>query len=458
MIIRSLALCGELAVINGLQIILYICYKHFQGDYPPGYKRLLVLMSIVYIICNVQAGMVVHKRFVRPEQIFRRVIANTIWYIFVSFLILWTMHWPLLTWNFMVPFYLSIIIGVMGWRWFVRQVIKRYRTSRGNLRRAIFVGPPQNAQKLIRSMALELSTGYEFNGYFSEEEDEETSTYGEYLGKPSEVIDYLETHPEKNVDQLFCTLSTEWDDLVHDILNYSENHFIRFHSIPTNFNFTKRTMAMELMTDVPVFSLHNEPLASPGNRWLKRGFDICVSLLFLCTIFPFVFIIFGSLIKLSSPGPIFFKQKRSGLNGKEFYCYKFRSMKINQDSDKIQATKDDPRKTRVGEFMRRTNIDELPQLINVLHGDMSLVGPRPHMLKHTEEFSSRISNYMLRHFVKPGITGYAQVTGYRGEIKSPEQLEGRIERDIWYVEHWSFALDLWIIMQTILKTGEENAY
>ena len=168
----------------------------------------------------------------------------------------------------------------------------------------------------------------------------------------------------------------------------------------------------------------------------------------------------GTIIKLTSPGPIFFRQKRNGINGKEFWCYKFRSMKVNADADKVQATKNDPRKTKFGNFIRKTNIDELPQLINVFLGDMSLVGPRPHMVKHTEEYSQQIDRYMVRHFVKPGITGWAQVTGFRGETKELYEMEGRIRADIWYMEHWSFILDLHIIYKTFVNAilGEKNAY
>ena len=207
-----------------------------------------------------------------------------------------------------------------------------------------------------------------------------------------------------------------------------------------------------------MFSLHNEPLAFVGNRWLKRAFDIFLSLGVIVFIFPIVLLVFGPLIKLSSPGPIFFRQKRSGLNGRVFYCLKFRSMRMNAECDKLQATRNDPRKTRVGEFMRRTNIDELPQFINVLIGDMSVVGPRPHMLEHTKIYSDLIGNYMLRHFVKPGITGFAQVTGFRGETRELWQMQERVRRDIYYVEHWTFAFDLWIIFRTIVNFGESKAY
>ena len=161
------------------------------------------------------------------------------------------------------------------------------------------------------------------------------------------------------------------------------------------------------------------------------------------------------------PGPVFFRQKRNGINGDEFTCLKFRSMRVNADADKVQATKNDPRKTKWGNIMRKTNIDELPQFINVLLGDMSIVGPRPHMVKHTEEYGALVDKYMVRHYTKPGITGWAQVTGSRGETSELWMMEERIKKDIWYVENWSLLLDLKIIFKTITNVfgGEKgNAY
>ena len=219
-------------------------------------------------------------------------------------------------------------------------------------------------------------------------------------------------------------------------------------------------MYFEMLGNVPVLSIRREPLELLENRIVKRSFDIVCSLLFLCTLFPIIYIIVGLAIKVSSPGPVFFKQKRSGEDGREFWCYKFRSMRVNAQSDTLQATECDPRKTRVGDFIRKTNIDELPQFINVLKGNMSLVGPRPHMLKHTEEYSHLINKYMVRHFVKPGITGWAQVTGFRGETKELWQMEGRVQRDIWYIEHWTFILDLYIMYKTVYNVirGDKEAY
>lgn len=202
------------------------------------------------------------------------------------------------------------------------------------------------------------------------------------------------------------------------------------------------------------------PINSPFNRRLKRGFDCIFSLLFLIILFPVLYIIIGTVIKLTSPGPIMFKQLRTGRDGKDFVCYKFRSMKMNMDADFRQASLGDERITRLGKFLRKSNLDEFPQFWNVLKGDMSVVGPRPHMLKHTEEYSAQLDSYTDRLLVKPGITGWAQVSGFRGEIREYEQLEGRVMCDLWYIRNWTFLLDLKIIYLTVknIFEGEENAY
>jgi putative colanic acid biosynthesis UDP-glucose lipid carrier transferase len=214
------------------------------------------------------------------------------------------------------------------------------------------------------------------------------------------------------------------------------------------------------MEEIPVISMRTEPLLKFGNQVEKRIFDLVVSTIFLITIFPLLLIFLGLGIKLTSKGPIFFKQKRTGENGTDFYCYKFRTMCVNQDADSKQATKDDSRVTKIGAFMRKTNLDEMPQFFNVFIGNMSIVGPRPHMLKHTEMYSKLIDQYMIRHFAKPGITGWAQVTGFRGETQRLEEMEGRVKRDVWYIENWSFSLDVRIIFMTVFNMfrGDKNAY
>lgn len=207
---------------------------------------------------------------------------------------------------------------------------------------------------------------------------------------------------------------------------------------------------------LPISSLSREVV----HKSLKRIFDVLFSLIILIVFMPLITIVVAIAIKLSSKGPVFFVQKRTGLENREFDCYKFRSMRVNRYAHLLQAKKDDTRKTKVGEFLRKTNIDELPQFWNVLKGDMSVVGPRPHMVKHTRDYSALIDNYMQRHEIKPGITGLAQVRGFRGETKELHQMMGRVRLDIWYIQNWSLMLDLSIVLKTIKNVlkGERCAY
>ena len=209
-----------------------------------------------------------------------------------------------------------------------------------------------------------------------------------------------------------------------------------------------------------IVKLRDEPLANPFNAGLKRAADIIVSFVFLVTLFPFIWLFVAIGTSLSSPGPVFFKQRRTGYRGRPFTMYKFRSMRVNAEADLVQATADDPRKTRFGSFLRRTSIDELPQMINVLLGQMSLIGPRPHMEKHTEMYSALVDKYLVRSIVKPGLTGWAQVNGCRGETPTTESMAERVRYDIWYIEHWSVSLDIRIFFMTIAQIirGDKQAY
>jgi len=454
--IRWMILAGELLALNAALLTMSYVYKSMGNATTPHYKRLMVLMSLVYILCDIQSRHHIYDRFVRGDQLLRSFLFSTTLFVVLSLMVMWVFRWPLMTWDFMLPFYGFIILFLFFYRWTLRKCIKWYRKRGRNTMNVIFIGNINVASELYKTMESDPTTGYKVKGYFSDEP--RTNVTGEnYLGKPEEALNYIENH---QLHQVYCLLPSSQNDLINKLMQTCTNNIVRYNHIPDSFNYQRHTMALNLMDGTPVFCLHNEPLSMLGNCIIKRTFDLIVSSIFLLTIFPIVYIVFGLLIKLSSPGPVLFKQKRSGLNGKEFYCYKFRSMRVNVDSDKVQATKNDPRKTRIGEFMRRTSIDELPQFINVWLGNMSIVGPRPHMVMHTEQYSQLISSYMVRHFAKPGITGYAQVTGFRGETSELWQMEGRIKKDIWYIEHWSFALDLFIIWKTIYNgiIGEENAY
>ena len=233
----------------------------------------------------------------------------------------------------------------------------------------------------------ELSTGYRVLGYFEDKDSKHLPDTITRLGTVSDLVAWLEKNP---VDQVYCNLPSSRSHEIVQTINYCESHLIRFFSVPNVRNYVHRQMVVRMMADMPVLTIRQEPLSTVGNKFLKRTFDILFSALFLVTCFWWIYIIVAIITKITMPGPVFFKQKRNGLLGEEFYCLKFRSMKVNADADKLQATKDDPRKTKWGNIMRKTNIDELPQFINVLMGSMSVVGPRPHMVKHTEEYSALI--------------------------------------------------------------------
>lgn len=458
-IIKSIIITGDLCILNALFITLYYVLdtdtqRIFLSDSLP---QLLVLLNLVYLLCNYSKGVVLHRRIVRADHIVMRAVRNTFCHAVVFISLITLVHFGSLSTRFLIIFYTTFLVLLVLYRLIFRHFVKIYRRKGGNRRTVALVGDGSNMVELYEEMTADPTSGFKVVGYFAEHPSDNYPKECCYLGTPQEVIPYLK---KSKAEQLYCGLTSSHSKEILPIISYCENNLIHFYSVPNVRNYLKRRMHLELIGSVPVLDIRQEPLAQPENRLAKRLFDIVFSLLFLCTIFPIIFIIIGLAIKITSPEPIFFKQKRSGEENKEFWCYKFRSMRVNKDSDKVQATLNDPRKTRLGNFMRKTSIDELPQFINVLLGDMSVVGPRPHMLKHTEEYSKLIDKYMVRHLVKPGITGWAQVTGFRGETKELWQMEGRVERDIWYLEHWTFVLDLYIIYKTVKNAikGEKEAY
>lgn len=417
-----------------------------------------VLVAVLYCACIINGGVILYLRNVKRFNIVLLVCRNVLLFAVLAIPLLRLGHFKAMDYEMMPLFLLTLIVMVSCFRLSVRWAMNMYRKKVKHVNKVVFVGSKDNNLALYREMCSISSLGYKVLGYFDDQPNDKFPKECKYLGVPSEVLDYLSTNHD--VHELFCCLPSRRADEIVTIIKYCEKHFVHFYSVPNVTNYLHHRVYMNILGSVPYLSLYREPLSHPENRLLKRVFDILVSGIFLCTLFPIIFIIVAIITKLTMPGPIFFRQKRNGLNGKEFYCYKFRSMKVNADADKLQATKNDPRKTKWGDIMRKTNIDELPQFWNVLKGDMSVVGPRPHMLKHTEEYSKLIDKYLIRHIVKPGITGWSQVTGFRGETQQLSQMEGRVEGDIWYIEHWSIGLDLYIMYRTVANVihGDKEAY
>lgn len=331
--------------------------------------------------------------------------------------------------------------------------IKNYRRRGFNYTRVVIIGSGPTARRLYESMQHESGFGYRVLGVFDNNPDDQ------FTFDTVRPIADLDTFVNENhVRQIFFTLSGH-NEALAQVIKIADDHVADFYYVPQIPRILPRRFQLHNIGALPVLSLRPNPLQSMVNRALKRTFDIAVSSVFL-VFYPLVYIPVAIAIKLSSPGPVYFRQERTGYLGDTFKCLKFRTMRVNANSDKCQATEHDPRKTRVGDFLRRTSIDELPQFINVWRGDMSVVGPRPHMLKHTEDYTRLVDSYMVRHAVKPGITGWAQVNGLRGLTDELWKMERRVEHDVWYIENWTFLLDIKIMVRTVINAvhGEKNAF
>ena len=347
------------------------------------------------------------------------------------------------------------------WHLFLRKVIGRIRRMGSNNYTVAMVGSDPNMLQVCQFLTDSYTEeGYRVLGMFTDHPDQIPAGIPN-LGSPEDAIEYVEKNGE-SLKEMLCSLNPATEtEYVNRLVSTCESQMVRFKYVPGMEGYPKRKMNISQLGNVNVISLHEEPLNTPLAKFIKRSADVIFSFLFLITLFPLIWIICAIGIKLSSPGPVFFKQKRTGYEGKEFWCYKFRSMHQSADADTKQAEKGDSRVFKFGEFLRRSSIDELPQFINVFKGDMSIIGPRPHMLHHTDIYSDLIGDYMIRHLARPGITGWAQVNGCRGETKELSEMKERVEKDIWYIEHWSVELDVYIFFLTLwqlLRHEDEKAY
>ena len=311
-----------------------------------------------------------------------------------------------------------------------------------DVRRVAFVGDSPTLHALMRTMAQDRTSRTVTIGVFA--------TAAEAIaGLAGGDCDALYCHPAITAEE-FRGLS-----------DHCGNHLIRLYLVPESLAFNDRRTTLDFEGGIPVLATCAEPLRQLANLALKRTFDLVFSTIFLVTVFPFAALVIGAIIKLRSPGPVFFRQRRNGLDGQDFTCLKFRTMHADPACDGLAATENDERKFPFGDFLRRHNLDELPQFINVFLGDMSVVGPRPHATWTTAAYRDLVNRYMMRLYAKPGITGWAQVNGCRGETRTTDDMVRRIHLDLWYIHHWSLALDLRIILMTIRNMcGREkgNAY
>ena len=359
---------------------------------------------------------------------------------------------------FLAYFLTSIPIVLVGIRIVEQSARATVRLQKSPRKNIIVIGAGNLGARFYETVTANPNYGYRVLG-FLDDNGVESHVRNKILGT---LRDLDRVASRETVDEVIIALPHADEQTIANLVTECENRCIRVALLPGD-DLAYGPLAartIERVGDLSLVRMREAPLDRWMSRTLKRAFDIVFSLAVLALVFPIVFLVSAILIKLTSRGPIFFKQARTGEDGQTFLCYKFRTMREDRSAHLIQATKDDPRLTGIGRILRRTSMDELPQFWNVLKGEMSVVGPRPHMLKNTEDYRKIIAQYMVRHFVKPGLTGWAQVNGLRGSTRQPEAMQRRIEHDLFYIENWSFLFDLTIVGRTIIGVlrGDKNAY
>lgn len=396
------------------------------------------------------------KRIMSFEAFTKRTAqVYLLWIIFIMFYLFFSRELSISR-LFIVSTIISFGFGLLISRFIYLGIYKYFRNSDLIVKRVLILGYNDTSKKLAKYFE-EDGINTQLLGYIEDEKNiNELSNYPVL----SNISDTLTVAKELKVQEIFSTISPEQNNDIYSLMHQSEKECIRFKIVPNFSLFITREVHIEYFGDIPILSLRSEPLDDVSNRIKKRGLDVIVSSLAIIFILSWLVPIVGFLVFLESGWPIFFKQLRTGKNKKNFYCWKFRSMKTNADANLKQATQNDARITRIGKFIRKTSLDEFPQFFNVFRGEMSLVGPRPHMVKHTSDYSKVVDEYMIRQFIKPGITGWAQINGFRGEITNPDQIKMRVNKDLWYLENWTLWLDIQILFLTIYHVfrGDKNAY
>ena len=442
----------DLLSLNVVHFVLMLLMKDVSGSKE--YFLLFLLHNVAWIGCAYVTALYIGKHE-SNDEFFRRSVVSFLLFSGISlmFIFLYRFSYSRLFVILVYIFYGTVFLIsrtlYVGAGYYMSKQLPFNK-------KAIIIGYNELAKGLAENFTR-YNKSISVIGYFEDKQLSADISDIPILGNINDSINYA---IENNVAEIYSTVSPEENSFIYELAHEAETNFIRFKFVPDFRLFINREIHVDFLKNIPILSLRPEPLENLDSRIKKRCLDIAFSIIVIFTLLSWLVPIIAILIKIDSKGPVFFTQLRSGKNNSPFLCYKFRSLRINKDSDDKQVTANDARFTRLGRFLRKTNLDELPQFINVLRGEMSVVGPRPHMLKHTQEYSKMLAHYMIRHFVKPGVTGWAQINGFRGEIKRKADLLGRIDYDIWYMENWSMWLDLKIILLTIYKTirGDENAY
>ncbi len=455
-LIQTSLFCLDLLSINLSVIVCLLWLNTVPANLNPEYGYFWIWLNAAWLIVT-WVGHVYHEKYILSFEIFSRrtMHAYFYWLVLLMFYLYFT-HQFVLSRVFIATVLITQGLLLVVDR-FIYLVLRAYfRRSNSFGRKVMIVGYNNTAKKLATYLEQE-GMNTEIVGFC-----EETENVRELTNYPiiDSVSNAMTASKVLKVDEIYSTIAPEHNLNIYNIMKEADRACIHFWLIPDLSLFIKKQVYINYLKDIPVLAIRQEPLNDAGNRIRKRVFDIIFSSLVIIFILSWLLPIISLLILIDSGWPVFFKQARSGRGTREFICLKFRSMKVNKEANLRQATANDDRLTSIGRFLRKTNLDEFPQFFNVLMGDMSIVGPRPHMIKHTHDYSKLIDDYMVRQFLKPGITGWAQVNGFRGETKTIDQMKGRVEHDIWYMENWELWLDLRIVFTTVynMLMGDKNAF
>lgn len=452
---------GDIIILNVAYIIgNFLPVMSLDNLYDQKYLQLWVYLNIIYLLSanfsksteiyrNTRFTSILNKLF----QLFIFQIALSFSYIvvFKDFNDTFKISREVLLWTFGIAAFFTTI-----WRLGFIKIVRFYRARGYNNRSVIVIGAGSAGQTVKNMLTNKLEYGFHFVGFFDDEPHRYKEVQDLVIGNVNDAMEYA---LENNIEEIFCALPSKYYKKIRKIATFAEENCIRLKIVP-DFNRIITNPLSKIEIDhygmVPIITMRKEPLDNALNRIIKRVFDFGFTVLVFTFILWWLIPLVALLIKIDSPGPVFFTQERSGEMNRTFKVIKFRTMKVNDEANSKQAVKGDDRITKLGRILRKYSLDELPQFINVLLGNMSVVGPRPHMLKHTKEYAQIIDKFMVRHFVKPGITGWAQVHGLRGETKDPKKMEERVKHDVYYIENWSFLLDVRIVFLTFfnISNGE----
>ena len=453
--LSTIAAIGDFLILNFLFVFIY-CYQNNFGDVCNQTNAVIFYFYINF-------AWIITVSIFRPYKVDRVIGKKFILFTYIKSVIfllpLFLLYFQVFTFNYLsreeIKFIFPVFLAaLLVWRFSLYFILSWYRKAGYNYRNVVIIGNNETANDLKNYFMQTPWTGYRFKGFFTQQQSNKKDVVGTY----NELEQYVVEH---KIDELYLVSNHLHDSVFKVISSIVSKYPVKIRIVPDVSQFRYMSVKLVNYDSIPVLKIQRGPLSFWYNRFFKRFFDIFLSLIIIVFVLSWLIPLIWFINFLSGDsGNPFFVQHRTGLDNKPFKMIKFRTMKKNMDADVRQATKNDERITRIGRVLRKTSIDELPQFFNVLAGNMTVVGPRPHMLNHTDLYKELVKEFMIRHSVKPGITGYAQVRGKRGEIKRTRDIKERIKLDLYYIENWSFMLDLKIIFLTVLKIlkGDKAAY